>query len=131
MTLLDWIVFGIIKTHAQAEKAAHDVIDLWHADRIPGNLEDVLGLSRREYQAWTTGGVSLLTIANWKQAAPPALDASKPWFKISGKPGHERVGYLEQVSAHRRVGRVPNAVRTRNGKRIIRTRPVAKQPEHR
>jgi hypothetical protein len=34
MTLLDWIVFGIIKTHAQAEKAAHDVIDLWHDDEL-------------------------------------------------------------------------------------------------
>jgi hypothetical protein len=43
MTLLDWIVFGIIKTHAQAEKAAHDVIDLWHDDRIEGDLEDILG----------------------------------------------------------------------------------------
>ena len=129
MTLLDWITFGIIKTHAQAEKAAHDIIDLWHADRIPGKLEDVLGLSPREYQAWTTGGVSLLTIAAWKRTVSPALDTKKPWFKISGRPGQEKVGYLEELSARRNPGRSASVVRTGNGVRARgkrrRTSPVS------
>lgn len=55
---------------------------------------EVLGLSQREYQAWTTGGVSLLTIARWQQTSHPPLNVSKPWFKIGGKPPNEKIGYL-------------------------------------
>ena len=82
-----------------AEKFAADLIDRWHEDLIPGELHEVLGLSPREYQAWSTGGVSLLTIAHWQQNSHPPLDVSRPWFKISGKPGRELVGYLDDKRA--------------------------------
>jgi hypothetical protein len=95
MTLLDLIKLGVIKSDAAAERFAADLIDCWHDDRIPGELTEVLGLSPREYQAWTTGGVSLLTIAHWQQTSHPPLDVSKPWFKLTGKPPREEVGYLE------------------------------------
>jgi hypothetical protein len=115
MTLLDLIKLGLIKTDAAAEKFAADLIDCWHDDKIPGELNEVLGLSPREYQAWTTGGVSLLTIAHWQQTSHPPLDVSKPWFKLSGRPPQEMVGYLEQKAPV-------------NGKRR-RTAPAAsKQP---
>ena len=94
MTLIDLIKIGVIKTGAAAEKLAADLIDCWHDDKIPGELTEVLGLSAREYQAWTTGGVSLLTIAHWQQTSHPPLDVSQPWFKIGGKPPNEKVGYL-------------------------------------
>jgi hypothetical protein len=42
MSLLDWIVLGILKSHAQAERVANDVVDLWHAGKLPGELTDVL-----------------------------------------------------------------------------------------
>ena len=103
MTLLDWIKLGIIRSNAQAERMAADLVDLWHDDKISGELHDVLGLSAREYQAWTTGNVSLLTIAEWQRNGPPPLDPRKPWFKISGRPGQEKVGYLDQVKPTRRI----------------------------
>src|SRR5437868_14055552 len=95
MTLIDLIKLGVIKSDKTAEKFAADLIDCWHDDQIPGELHEVLGLSAREYQAWTTGGVSLLTIALWQQTSHPPLDPSKPWFKVAGKPPREVVGYLE------------------------------------
>jgi hypothetical protein len=96
MTLLDLILIGSVTTDAQAEKLAADLVDAWHEDQLKGELIDILRLTPREYQAWTTGGVSLLTIAQWhRYGAPPPLDESKLWFKLSGKPGHERVGYME------------------------------------
>ena len=94
MTLLDLIKLGVIKSDSKAETFAADLIDCWHEDKIPGELIEVLGLSPREYQAWTTGGVSLLTIARWHQTSHPALDVSQPWFKLGGRPPHEKVGYL-------------------------------------
>ena len=95
MTLLDLIKLGVIKSDSAAEKFAADLIDCWHDGKIPGELIEVLGLSPREYQAWTTGGVSLLTIAHWQQTSHPPLDVSKPWFKLAGKPPREEVGYLD------------------------------------
>jgi len=95
MTPLDLIKLGLIKSDATAEKFAADLVDCWHDDKIPGDLHEVLGLSPREYQAWTTGGVSLMTIAHWQQTSHPPLDVSKPWFKLAGKPPREAVGYLE------------------------------------
>ena len=95
MTLIDLIKLGLITSNAQAERFAEVLVDCWHRDMIPGQLRDVLGLTHREYQAWTTGGVSLLTIARWQRTSHPALDADKPWFKLSGRPGREEVGYLE------------------------------------
>jgi hypothetical protein len=94
MNLIDLIKLGVIKSNAVAEKFAADLIDCWHEDKIPGELTEVLGLSLREYQAWTTGGVSLLTIAHWQQTSHPPLDVTQPWFKLGGKPPHEKVGYL-------------------------------------
>jgi hypothetical protein len=105
MSFLDWIVLGIIKSHNQAERVANDIVDLWHDGKLPGELIDVLGLTQREYQAWTTGGVSLLTIAQWRRKAPPRLDKTKPWFRISGRPGNEKVGYLEQLKSRKRKAR--------------------------
>src|SRR5437667_12361879 len=102
MTLLDLIKLGLIKTNAMAEQFAADLIDQWHNDAIPGDLYDILGLTRREYQAWTTGGVSLLTIAHWQRNSHPPLDPNKPWFKITGKPGQEVVGYLDEKIARKR-----------------------------
>jgi hypothetical protein len=102
MTLVDLIKLGIIKSDAAAERIAADLVDCWHDDRIPGELTEVLGLSSREYQAWTTGGVSLLTIAQWQQTSHPALDVSKPWFKLTGKPPREKVGYLKDRGAVRK-----------------------------
>lgn len=103
MTLIDLIKIGLVRTDAQAEAFAERLVDAWHRDLLPGDLHDVLGLSRREYQAWTTGGVSLLTIANWHRNGEPSLDVKKPWFKLSGKPGREKVGYLGARSpTHRR-----------------------------
>ena len=99
MTLLDLIKLGIIKTHAQAERFAADLVDRWHDDQIPGELNDVLGLTAREYQAWATGHVSLLTIAQWQRTSHPPLDPSRPWFRVSGKPGAEVVAYLENRKA--------------------------------
>lgn len=96
MTLLDWIKLGLIKTDATAEKFAADLVECWHADKIPGELNEILGLSTREYQAWTTGGVSLLTIAHWQLTSHPPLDVSRPWFKVAGKPPREEVSYLEE-----------------------------------
>src|SRR6266436_5094306 len=99
MTLIDLIKLGLIKSDRVAEKFSADLIDCWHDDKIPGELTEVLGLSPREYQAWTTGGVSLLTIAHWQQTSHPPLDVSQPWFKLGGKPRHERVGYLSARKA--------------------------------
>jgi hypothetical protein len=109
MTFVDWIKLGLVRTDAQAEKFAADLVDRWHEHAIPGELHDVLGLTPREYQAWTTGGVSLLTIARWQQTSHPPLDPSKPWFKVSGRPGQEVVGYLDDHLAAKSKGR--------NGKR--------------
>jgi hypothetical protein len=58
------------------------------------------GLTQREYQAWTT-----LTIAQWRRLSPPPLDKKKPWFKISGRPGDEKVGYLEQLKTRKKKAR--------------------------
>jgi hypothetical protein len=102
MTLLDLIKLGVIKTDAAAERFAADLIDCWHDDKIPGELTEVLGLSPREYQAWTTGGVSLLTIARWQQTSHPALDITQPWFKLGGKAPHEKVGYLSDRKGSRK-----------------------------
>ena|SRR5437868_15410797 len=98
MNLIDLIKLGIIHSHAQAERLAEDLGDRWHEDRIAGELNDVLGLTSPEYQAWTTGGVSLLTIARWQQTSHPPLDSAKPWFKLSGQPPREVVGYLEATN---------------------------------
>lgn len=95
MTLLDLIKLGLIRSDGEAERFAADLVDRWHDDLIPGELHDILGLTPREYQAWTTGGVSLLTIARWHQTSHPPLDPNKTWFRLSGKPGQEQVGYLE------------------------------------
>jgi hypothetical protein len=105
MTLIDFIKLGVIKSDAAAEKFAADLVDCWHDDKIPGELTEVLGLSPREYQAWTTGGVSLLTIAHWQQTSHPPLDVSQPWFKLGGKPPRERVGYLSARKGSRRPRR--------------------------
>src|SRR5438067_594533 len=102
MTLIDLIKLGVIRTDARAEEAAAAIVDSWHEDRVPGELHEVLGVSLREYQAWTTGGVSLLTIAKWQQSSHPPLDVSRPWFKLSGRPGQELVGYLEARSTQKR-----------------------------
>ncbi len=99
MTALDMIKLGILQTHEAAEEFAEALVDKWHEDLIPGDLHDVLGLTPREYQAWTTGGVSLLTIARWHKTSHPPLDPSKPWFRTAGKPGVETVGYLSDVTA--------------------------------
>ena len=63
MTLTDLIKLGIIKNDKAAEKLAADLVDRWHDDQIPGKLNEILGMSAREYQAWTTGG-SLITCVN-------------------------------------------------------------------
>lgn len=105
MTLLDFIKLGIIDSDVKAEEFAAELVEKWHENLIPGELRDVLGLTPREYQAWTTGGVSLLTIARWHQTSHPPLDVSKPWFKLSGKPGRERVGYLAAKATRRRRAR--------------------------
>ena len=97
MTLIEFIKLGIINSDVKAEEFAAELVEKWHEDRIPGELRDVLGLTPREYQAWTTGGVSLLTIAHWHQTCHPPLDVNKPWFKLSGKPGREVVGYLDSA----------------------------------
>lgn len=96
MTLLDFIQLGIITKDRTAQQFAEDLVDRWHNDQIPGELRDVLGLTPREYQAWTTGGVSLLTIARWRKEGPPPLDPKKPWFKLAGRPPQESVGHLEE-----------------------------------
>src|ERR1051325_5807816 len=101
MTLLDFIKLGIIDSDAKAEEFAADLVERWYDDQIPGELHDVLGLTPREYQSWTAGGVSLLTIARWQQTAHPPLDPAKPWFKISGRPGKESVGYLSDRTGSR------------------------------
>ncbi len=97
MTLVDFIKLGIINSDVKAEEFAAELVEKWHQDRIPGELRDVLGVTPREYQAWSTGGVSLLTIAYWHQTCHPPLDLNRPWFKLSGKPGREVVGYLENA----------------------------------
>ncbi len=121
MTLVDLIKLGVISTDARAEEAAAAIVDRWHEDRIPGDLYEILGLSHREYQAWTTGGVSLLTIANWQQTSHPPLDVSKPWFKLSGRPGREAVGYLEA-----RIGKKANNRRPKKQK-LGNKKPVSTQ----
>lgn len=95
MNLLDFVELGIIKTHRAAQRFAEDLVDRWHDDQVAGELRDVLGLTPREYQAWTTGGVSLLTIARWRKEGLPPLDPKKAWFKLTGRPPRERIGYLE------------------------------------
>ncbi len=112
MTLIDLIKLEIINSDEAAEKVAADLVDRWHDDRIPGELNDILGLTPREYQAWTTGGVSLLTIAHWHQNSHPPLDTSKPWFKLRGSPGQEVVGYLEEKIARKRKTKTGRAKRT-------------------
>src|SRR5205823_1569426 len=99
MTFLDWIKLGLIKSDATAERFAADLIGCWHADKIPGELHEVLGLSPREYQAWTTGGVSLLTIAQWQRTSHPPLDVSKPWFKVDEYKHleHRPASYYQQL----------------------------------
>ena len=105
MTLIDLIKLGLINSDLKAEEFANDLVDRWHEGLIPGELRDVLGLTPREYQAWTTGEVSLLTIARWHQTSHPPLDISRPWFRLSGKPGHETVGYLEDKQTRNRNSR--------------------------
>ncbi|HYV37535.1 MAG TPA: hypothetical protein VE988_17650 [Gemmataceae bacterium] len=95
MTLVDLIKLGIIETNAMAEEFAARLVECWRDNRIPGEIQEILGLSEREYQAWNTGGVSLLTIARWQQHCHPPLDVSRPWFKLKGKPPMEVVGYQE------------------------------------
>ena len=119
MTLIDFIKLGLIKTDAAAEKFAADLVDRWHERLIPGELNDILGLTSREYQAWTTGGVSLLTIAHWHQNCHPPLDNSKPWFKLSGIPGKEEVGYLQDKMAQKR--------KSSPSKQPIRRNPVSRK----
>jgi hypothetical protein len=102
MTLIDLIKLGVLKSDKTAEKFAADLIDRWHDDQIPGELTEVLGLSAREYQAWTTGGISLLTIAHWQRTSHPPLDVSQPWFKLGGKPPNEKVGYLSSRKRKRK-----------------------------
>jgi hypothetical protein len=129
MTLMDWITLGIIKSDAQAEQMAADIVDLWHADKIPGQLREVLGLSHREYQAWTTGGVSLLTIAAWKNSGPPSLDPKKPWFKLRGRPGHEEVGYLGEVSSTKSLIRwksLPGKVQVKRFDKLPAAKKIAR-----
>jgi len=98
MTLIDFIKLEIVKSHEQAEEFAADLVDRWHANQIPGELNDVLGLTPREYQAWATGHVSLLTIAHWHKTSHPPLDSHRPWFKKSGVPPQEVVGYLNETA---------------------------------
>jgi hypothetical protein len=117
MNLIDLIKLEVIRSHAQAEKLAADLVDRWHEDRIAGELHDVLGLTPRQYQAWTTGGVSLLTIARWQQTSHPPLDPARPWFKLSGRPPREVVGYLEDRNG--RKARRP--VKSRKQKSTRRT----------
>jgi hypothetical protein len=105
MTLVDLIKLGLIRTDAQAEHFAESIVNSWHDGMIPGELRDVLGLTPREYQAWTTGGVSLLTIAQWQRTSHPPLDPSRPWFRLSGRPGREIIGYLEDQARTRRSRR--------------------------
>ena len=105
MTLIDLVKLELIDSDAKAEEFAADLVDRWHEGRIPGELRDVLGLTPREYQAWTTGEVSLLTIAHWHETSHPPLDTSRPWFRISGKPGRESVGYLDDKLARTRTPR--------------------------
>jgi hypothetical protein len=97
MTALDMIKLGIIASHDAAEEFAETLVDKWHQNLIPGELYDVLGLTPREYQSWATGGVSLLTIAQWHKTSHPPLDPSRPWFRTAGHPGEETIGYLESV----------------------------------
>lgn len=113
-TLIDLIALGLIARDAQAEKLAAALVDRWHQKLIPGQLCDVLGLTPPEYQAWTTGGVSLLTIARWRETRHPALDASRPWFKLSGVPGKERVGSLEDQSPRRFAGSPKGSARPKH-----------------
>jgi hypothetical protein len=108
MTLIDLIKLRLIETDTAAEKFAADLIDRWHQDLVPGDLNDLLGLTPREYQAWTTGGVSLLTIAHWHQNSHPPLDVSRPWFRLSGRPGNEEVGYLEDKKGRMKKSRTLN-----------------------
>ncbi|MBI3468976.1 MAG: hypothetical protein HY000_38730 [Planctomycetes bacterium] len=111
MTLIDLIKLSLTNSDVKAEEFAADLVDRWHEGLIPDELRDVLGLTTREYQAWTTGEVSLLTIAHWHQTCHPPLDTSKPWFKVSGKPGRETVGYLEdKVNQKRGARRRPKVV---------------------
>lgn len=105
MTLLDLIKLNLLRTDAQAERFAADLIDRWHEGLIPGELYDVLGLTPREYQAWATGGVSLLTIAQWHQTSHPPLDVNRPWFRLSGPPGRQKVGYLSDRRTSSKNGR--------------------------
>src|SRR5262245_20785663 len=105
MTLIDLIKLGLVRGDKEAERFAADLVDKWHDDLIPGELHDVLGLTPREYEAWTTGGVSLLTIARWQQASHPPLDVNRPWFRLSGQPGAEKVGYLAEAQTPRKNGR--------------------------
>ena len=112
MNALDMIKLGIVTKHEAAEQLAETLVDRWHEDLIPGDLYDVLGLTPREYQAWTTGGVSLLTIAHWHKTSHPPLDPSQPWFHISGAPGRESVGYLEDVPAKSKTARPAKPRRT-------------------
>src|SRR5438093_9059303 len=115
MTLIDLIKLRIIRSDAEAERFAADLVDRWHEDQIPGELHDVLGVTPREYQAWTTGGVSLLTIAHWHQTSHPPLDANRPWFRVSGKPGRELVGYLQDKKTNGRRPTRSSATRGRVG----------------
>ncbi len=108
MTLLDLIKLGIIVSHAKAEAMAEQLVDLWHGHQIPGELRDILGLTHREYQAWATGGISLLTIAHWHKTSHPPLDPSKAWFRLRGQPGHEVVGYLEDAGKKRGKSSAPH-----------------------
>jgi hypothetical protein len=105
MTLIDLIKLGLIKSDAVAERFASALVRCWHEDRIPGELNDILGLLPREYQAWTTGRVSLLTIALWQKTSHPPLDTSKPWFKLAGRPPKEIVGYQTDRKASNGSGR--------------------------
>jgi hypothetical protein len=117
MTLIDLIKLDLIDSHDKAEEFAADLVDRWHSNQIPGELRDIIGLTPREYQAWTTGSVSLLTIAHWHQTSHPPLDVSKPWFKLSGKPGRETVGYLEEKLSRKPTPR-KLAARRGTGRRV-------------
>lgn len=121
LSLLDLIKANLVRTDAQAERFAEVLIENWHTDKIAGELYALIGVNHREYQAWKTGNVSLLTIARWQKNGYPPLDPDRPWFKLSGSPGSEKVGYLEDKPVRRVApGRKPQT------KRVAKVQPLRK-----
>ena len=111
MTALDMIKLGIrCTTHEAAEEFAEALVDKWHEDLIPGDLHDVLGLTRP----------GIPSLDNWRSIAAYRLHAGtkrliRLWIRAS--PGSEPPASQEskRLDTCRMSPKAPNPPHVKRG----------------